>query len=242
MKIGAFLGFSLIDFPGRPAAVVFTRGCNFLCPSCHAKYLLDGDAHNVPEEEIFRYLSANRDWIDGVTVCGGEPTVQPDLIDFLKRLRGTGCGIKIDTNGSRPEVLKEILDGKLADYAAMDIKAPESLMRGVTGGRADTAKLRESMLLVREFAEHEFRTTIVPVRRPDGGLSFLKEEEIGAAAAFIKDVTGTAEHVYYIQKFVPRKNGLLDPEWEKCPETPIRLLEKLRDAAAVYLPDTRIRG
>jgi len=155
--------FSLSDFPGRMAAVVFTQGCNYKCSYCHNPGLIAarGD-DSMDADEIFRFLSNRRGKLDGVVISGGEPTLQPGLIDFIQRVRRLGFAVKLDTNGSSPDLLGKIVDDRLADYIAMDIKAPLHRYAEVTGVACDITAVHESirLLLASEHISHEFRTTV----------------------------------------------------------------------------------
>jgi len=242
MKIRTALELSLIDYPGKMAAVVFVPGCGFRCPACHAGPILEGPPL-VDEEEFFSRLSGLRNWTSGVVVCGGEPTGREDLVPFLRRLKRDGFSVKLDTNGSAPGVLGRLLDEGLVDYVAMDVKAPRALFPEVAGVSADLLPpVEESLRMAQRFPDHEFRTTVVPVARRGGEISFLTVSEIGETAAMIAELTGSSGHKYYLQKFVPRKNGLLDRRLESCPETPPELLESMRLAASAHLPNCAVRG
>lgn len=135
MQIGGLQKFSLLDYPGKISAVVFTQGCNFRCPYCHNPELVDPARYQecLPEEEIFSFLETRRGKLEAVTVTGGEPTLQKSLAPFLRRIKDMGFLVKLDTNGSRPDVLEELLRQKLIDYIAMDIKAPLEKYEAVTG-------------------------------------------------------------------------------------------------------------
>jgi len=241
MKIRAASGFNLIDYPGKIAAMVFAPGCNYKCPACHAKPLLNEDTL-VDEEEFFKYLGLVRQWVSGVVICGGEPTLQDGLIPFLVRLKAARLPVKLDTNGSMPEVLNRLLAENLADYVAMDVKGPRNLWAAIAGTPAAGAAMLESMRTAARFPDYEFRTTIVPVIRNGGAISFMTAPEAAETARLIADTTGSGDHKYFIQKFVPRKNGLLDARLESFPETPPALLEEMKRAASVYLPKCEIRG
>ncbi len=163
MKIGGLMPLSLSDFPGRVAAVIFTQGCNFRCPFCHNGNLIPMDREPgdlLREEEIFSLLAARCGKLGGVVISGGEPTLQPDLPDFLLALKELGYAIKLDTNGSRPEVLARVLP--LVDYVAMDLKAPLPCYARLAGVAVAPKKIRQSIeLLAASGVEHEFRTTAV---------------------------------------------------------------------------------
>lgn len=241
MKIGAALEFNLIDYPGRIAAVAFTPGCNYRCPHCHAKPLVDGGTPPVDEKDFFDYLGTVKDWVNGVAICGGEPTLQPDLVPFIEELRARDLKVKLDTNGSSPEVLSRLLADKLVDYVAMDVKGPERLWAAAAGVPGCAEKVKESMRLAASFPEYEFRTTVTPVVR-DGEISFLTVPEMAEAAALIAENTGSKYHRYFVQKFVPRKGGLLDPRLEAFPETPPQLLRDIHAEVVKILPKTEVRG
>ncbi len=161
MRIGGFVPLSLCDFPGKVAAVVFTQGCNFRCPICHNGHLLERHADGVQEEEaVLARIRDRRLHLEGVVVTGGEPTVQGDLPQFLWRLRAFGLAVKLDTNGSQPDVLQALLAERLVDYIAMDVKAPWDLYDRLAGQPCDTWLLQRSMRLIAQSGvPHEFRTT-----------------------------------------------------------------------------------
>ena len=242
MEIAAALENTLQDYPGKIAAEIFTRGCNFRCPHCHARAVIEGSLPPVRENDFINFCSNSGGWLNGVSICGGEPTLQPDLEEFIKNVRSAGLSVKLDTNGSRPEILERLLSAKLVDYAAMDVKGPPELWDNIAGVKCPAGKMKESMLIVQRFPEHEFRTTAAPVIRSDGSISFLSAEEAGETARFIAEHTGRQNHRYFIQKFIPRENGLLDARIEKFPETPFALLEKMAEAARKYLPEAQLRG
>ncbi|MEN6445142.1 MAG: anaerobic ribonucleoside-triphosphate reductase activating protein, partial [Candidatus Cloacimonas sp.] len=137
MKIGGLQKFSLLDYPGELSAIIFTQGCNFRCPYCHNPELVDPIRYSplLNTERVLRFLYKRHKKLSAVVITGGEPTLQEDLIPFLKLIKAMRYKIKLDTNGSRPEVLQEIIEQNLVDYFAMDIKAPIELYKIIT--RAD---------------------------------------------------------------------------------------------------------
>ena len=162
MKIGGLIKFTIIDFPGRPAAVVFTQGCNFRCRYCHNPELVYPHmfAEPVAIEEIYSFLKRRQGTLEGVVVSGGEPTLHEDLPSFMADLKAMGYATKLDTNGTRPDMLKSLLDAKLLDYIAMDIKAPLEKYSLITGVDFNPEVLKQSMDLIRQSGlEYEFRTT-----------------------------------------------------------------------------------
>ena len=199
MQIGGFLKCSLVDYPGKVAAVVFTQGCNFCCSFCHNPELVVPSAFRapVPEADVISFLTQRRGILQGLTVTGGEPTIQPDLPRFLKTVKKLGYALKLDTNGSRPDVLSHILREKLVDYVAMDIKTSLRRYREACGTEVDTACIEASVRLLLEAAvDYEFRSTAV---RP-----FIDEEAL-------TDIHTLLNHPkrYTLQEFVPRER-LLD--------------------------------
>jgi pyruvate formate lyase activating enzyme len=195
MKIGGLQRFSLIDYPGNICAIIFTQGCNFRCPYCHNPELSHPDRYEavIPEEEILLFLERRRGKLDAVSITGGEPTEQSDLIAFIERVKAMGYLVKIDTNGSHPEVLKELADRKLIDYIAMDVKAPLDKYGDIARSAIDPLLIRQSIRLILESGlPHEFRTTVVK--------SQLDKKDITAIARLIKGADR-----YVLQKFVPTK-------------------------------------
>ena len=164
MKICGFQKTTLLDYPGHLAASIFTGGCNFRCPFCHNSELLPGDVPAAfPEEEVLAYLQKRRHILEGVCITGGEPTLQPDLETFLRKIRALGYRIKLDTNGYQPRVLETLLAEKLVDYAAMDIKnSPGRYGETVGIKNLSLRPIEESIALLKQSEiPWEFRTTVV---------------------------------------------------------------------------------
>ena len=164
MKICGLQKTTLLDFPGRVAATLFTGGCNFRCPFCHNSGLLSGDAEAAYSvREILQFLEKRKRILEGVCITGGEPTLQPDLEDFIRDIRSLGLAVKLDTNGYRPDVLKALCQKGLLDYAAMDIKAGRDRYEtaaGVCG--LDMKRIDESIrFLLEGHLHYELRTTVV---------------------------------------------------------------------------------
>lgn len=168
-RIGGFEPLSLNDYPGHIAAVVFTQGCNFRCPFCHNGGLIPvPNANNdttaaLTRSSLLDELGRRRRLIDGLVVTGGEPTLQPGLADLLADVKAIGLAVKLDTNGSRPEVLEALLHDRLVDMIAMDIKAPWDQYDRLVGGPVSMPAVRRSMMLIAQSGlPHQFRTTVVP--------------------------------------------------------------------------------
>jgi len=160
MKIGALQKTTLLDFPGKLACIVFTQGCNLRCGYCYNNVLWDFNAPGaVPEKEVIDFLKTRINKLEGVVITGGEPTMQKGLKKFIKKIRALGFKIKLDTNGTGPKVLKELLEEKLLDYVAMDVKGPLSKYKQITGTDALNKQIKESISLIRESGvDYEFRT------------------------------------------------------------------------------------
>ncbi|MFZ4396929.1 MAG: anaerobic ribonucleoside-triphosphate reductase activating protein [Kiritimatiellia bacterium] len=163
MRIGGFVPVSLCDFPCRVAAVVFTQGCNFRCPFCHNGHLIEQQASLLLNEEaVLAQIRERSNRLGGVVVSGGEPTLQGDLPQFLHRLQALGLAVKLDTNGSQPDMLQALFADRLVNYVAMDIKAPWDKYDRLAGQACNTILLRRSMRLIAASGlPHEFRTTRV---------------------------------------------------------------------------------
>lgn len=166
MRIGGFQSLSLLDFPGKVAAIVFTQGCLFRCSYCHNPELISQTASGIYDEnELLELLLRRRAVLDGVVITGGEPTIQKDLLEYMRRIKDMGLLVKLDTNGWRPDVVRHILDRKLVDYFAMDIKAPWKKYEQVISipTAAIARQCETTMQLIQESGiPHEFRTTIFP--------------------------------------------------------------------------------
>lgn len=167
MLIGGFEKLTLLDYPEKTAAMVFTRGCTFLCPFCHNPELIfaDQDTEHITEEEVLAYLKKKKKMLDGLVITGGEPTIHKDLGDFIKKVRALGILVKLDTNGTSPETIERFLNEKLVDYFAMDLKHAwekyNLIARSKKKGMIDD--IRKTFALIQQSGiPHEFRTTVFP--------------------------------------------------------------------------------
>ena len=175
MKIGGLLKFSMIDFPGYISAIVFTQGCNIRCKYCHNPELLSLSADtSYDEEEILYYLEKRKKCLEGLVITGGEPTLQPDLKDFIIKVKNLGYKIKLDTNGTNPQMVKELINEHLVDFIAMDIKAPFEKYHLVCGP-VDTDKVKETMsLIINSGISYQFRTTYYKEVLNDADIDIIK--------------------------------------------------------------------
>jgi len=163
MKISGFQKLTLLDFPGKVACIIFTQGCNFKCPYCQNSGLIGHENDSlIEEDEIISYLKKRQGILDGIVISGGEPTIQKDLDLFMKRVKELGYLIKLDTNGSNPTLIKKLIDEKLVDYIAMDIKNVIEDYKIVTGVKVLEDNIKKSIKILKESnIDHEFRTTII---------------------------------------------------------------------------------
>lgn len=190
MHIGGIQKFSLLDYPDKISAIVFTQGCNFRCGYCHNPELLV--IKEKPDNSgFFEFLKNRKGKLDGVVITGGEPCLQADLHDFIKQIRKMGFCVKLDTNGSMPDALKQVIFD--VDYVAMDIKAPVEKYGEITKVNVNLDKIKESIKLIMESGvDYEFRTTVIKSQ-----LNLKDFENIG------KLIKGAKR--YYLQKFIPSK-------------------------------------
>jgi pyruvate formate lyase activating enzyme len=194
MNIGGYQKLTLIDFPGTLATTIFTVGCNFRCPFCHNPELVLGAGQlasgtgNKMEQEFFAFLKKRKGKLEGVCITGGEPTLQPDLIDFIKKVRALGFRIKLDTNGARPDILKKLLDMKLLGFVAMDIKNQPKRYAQTVGVNVDIERIRLSVELIRSSRiDYEFRTTVVPGIHTEKDFLAIAEWLSGARAYYLQE-------------------------------------------------------
>ncbi|MFO8164530.1 MAG: anaerobic ribonucleoside-triphosphate reductase activating protein [Thermodesulfobacteriota bacterium] len=195
MIIGGFQRFSLIDYPDNICAIVFTQGCNFRCPYCHNPELVNPRKFGVElkEGEILSFLDRRKGKLNAVTITGGEPLLQSGLITFLSAIKNLGYMIKLDTNGSLPSKLKGIIQSKLVDYIAMDIKTSLDKYHRIVQRKIDKGKILNSIKLIMDSGlDYEFRTTVVK--------SLLEKDDFYKIGQLIQTA-----RLYVLQNFVPSK-------------------------------------
>ncbi|HDL74819.1 MAG TPA: anaerobic ribonucleoside-triphosphate reductase activating protein [bacterium] len=232
MQIGGLQKLTLIDYPGKVSCTVFLIGCNFRCPWCYSSELVLPkkiiEQPKISEEEFFEFLKKRNGLLDGVCVCGGEPTINKDILEFIKKIKKLRFFVKLDTNGSNPKILKELINKNLIDYVAMDIKGPKEKYKEITGGRADIKKIEESVKILKQNKiDYEFRTTIVP--------GFLKKQDFIKIAKWI----GGSSSKYYLQNFKPSKT--LDPEFSKLKPYTDEYLDEIQKAIFSFFEICKIR-
>lgn len=195
MKICGFEKFSMVDWEGKVVCTVFASGCNFRCPFCHNASLALSSAEGVPEKEVFDYLEKRKGLVDGVCVSGGEPTLSPDLKDFIYRIKALGYAVKLDTNGTNPALLKDLVGSGLVDYVAMDVKNSPSKYPLTTGVQnPHINQVLESARFLKECGvNHEFRTTLIKDFHTEKDMEYIAKIVEGAQR-------------YYLQKYVDSDN------------------------------------
>ena len=163
MHIAGITKSTLLDYPGRVAAAIFTGGCDLRCLFCQNSSLVEGLIPEIKEDDVLSFLEKRRNVLTGVCITGGEPTLQPDLPDFITKIRDLGYAVKLDTNGTEPKMLRELADRGLVDYVALDIKTDKKKYHELCNIDLDVEKINESaMLLINgRFPDYEFRTTVV---------------------------------------------------------------------------------
>jgi len=166
MKITGFQKTSLIDYPGHIVSIIFTQGCSFKCPYCHNSDLISPDSKSkeyFPVEYIYSFIKNRKGLIDGVSITGGEPTLQSDLYDFITKVKSMGLKIKLDTNGCNPQILKSLFMENLLDYIAMDVKGSLQDYENIINTKINIDSIIKSIKLIQESTiPYEFRTTVVP--------------------------------------------------------------------------------
>lgn len=203
MEFGGFTPSTLIDYPGKIAAMVYTIGCNFRCPYCHNPELVDETVTKIyPEAEILKFLKTRHGLLDGVVITGGEPTMHgADLLSFMSKVKDLGFLVKLDTNGTDPDFLSQAIERQLVDYVAMDIKSPLATYHETAGRPVNTNAIKKNIaLLLTDIVDYEFRTTIIKV--------LLSPEDLEEIA---RTISGAKR--YYLQKFIPTK--ILNPQFKR---------------------------
>ena len=219
---------TLLDFPEKLACTVFTGGCNFRCPFCHNASLVlnSGAIEEIPEDEFFSYLSRRKEVLDGVCITGGEPLLNSDIFEFIKKIRSYGLLVKLDTNGSMPDRLEALLDAGLVDYVAMDIKNAPTKYALTAGVDESPAEIERSIdIIIKKAPEYEFRTTVVR--------ELHEKEDIIKIANRIKNAKK-----YFLQSYVD-SGDIISSGFSAY--SPMEMLEILENTRKI-LPCTALRG
>lgn len=233
MKIGGLQKLSLIDYPGKLACTVFCLGCDFRCPFCYnSELVLPSKIKNQPkisEKEFFKFLKEKRELLEGVCITGGEPTIHKDLPDFIKKIKKLGYLVKLDTNGSNPEMFEELIVKKLIDYAAVDIKTSfeSGKYNKAAGVKVDLNKIKKTLALIRKSGiDYELRTTIVP--------TIHTKEDI---VKIVREIHWAKK--YYLQSFKPDKT--VNPKFKKIKPYPREYILEIHKAVVPFFETCLIR-
>ena len=231
MTIAGLVKSSLIDYPGKVSAVIFTQGCNFRCGFCHNPSLIpitndQNTSLQFSESEVLEFLGSRVGKLDGVVITGGEPTIQPDLVEFIKKIKKLGFLVKLDTNGSSPAVIQSLVTGHLVDYIAMDVKnSPEKYEE--TCGYPFSGNIQESIKLIMDSGiDYEFRTTVLSAFHDKGSVEELAKSIKGAKK-------------YVIQNF--RNGNVYNLDLKEAKSFTRAKLRALQTIAEEYIDDVQIR-
>lgn len=233
MKIAGFQKLTLIDYPKKIACTLFLHGCNFRCGFCHNPELVLYEPEKIySEKKILEFLEKRKSQLDGVCITGGEPLLSLDL-NFLKKIKELGYLIKIDTNGSFPEKLKEIINNKFVDFVSMDIKSSKEKYKEIVNSEIDLEKIEESIKLISFLENYEFRTTIIE------GIHDL--DEVKKISIWLNEITGKKPKKFCLQGF-KNKGKLLNENFRNKKDISREFLKKLKEEIKDYFDEVEIRG
>ncbi|MBE6133497.1 MAG: anaerobic ribonucleoside-triphosphate reductase activating protein [Erysipelotrichaceae bacterium] len=228
MEFAGLDKLSLVDFDGHISCILFTRGCNFACPFCHNGPLVIPGVDNqfIPFEEILSFLKKRQGVLDAVVISGGEPTLMPDLKEKIEAIKDLGYLIKLDSNGTRPEVIKDLVESHLIDYIAMDVKSSLETYPLITNARVNTDKIVESINYIKSCGiDYEFRTTLID--------EFHDEEDIRQMA----ELVGNAKR-FRLQKYIDRE-GCISHGFH---EVPLEVAKKYMEILKSHIDDVALRS
>jgi pyruvate formate lyase activating enzyme len=230
LTICALVSPSFVDYPGEMCTTVFFGGCNFRCPWCHNRPLVE-EPWSLPEisyDEAISRLVERRNWVQAVCLTGGEPTLDPNLVDFVTQLKDRGFKVKLDTNGSRPGVLSRLLEAGLLDYVAMDIKSPPNKYQLLAGVPVEMAAIKSSIDLLKSgFCQYEFRTTVVP--------ELLTEADLWAIGQWLSGAS-----CYVLQRFMPQEN-IIQESYRRLPPGNPQFLHGLASQLQGFFTQVKVR-
>ncbi|MFA7708446.1 MAG: anaerobic ribonucleoside-triphosphate reductase activating protein [Candidatus Pacearchaeota archaeon] len=234
MKI-AFRQETSIDYPKKFGQILFTPKCNFRCGFCHNPELINGPTSELDLDKLFKDLKVKVQggWYRSICISGGEPTLQEDLPEFVKKLKELGLNIKIDTNGSNPEMINRLLEKGFVDYVAMDIKSSREDYLRITNSADERLleKIDKSIEIVKKFPVYEFRTTVLPF------FTMQDFEEIGK---WVSNNGKEKVRLYTIQQFIPKKT--LDPKYEKMVPKTKEEIQEIAELMKKYSEEVRVLG
>jgi len=234
MEVKGFIGVSLVDWDGRVSSVIFLPGCNMRCPFCYNTKLVLQPSRmpTVPLEKIWNYLKKNRGWIDGVVITGGEPTIHEDLPILCQEIKKLDLFVKLDTNGTNPKMIRELIDKGLTDYIAMDVKAPFREEKYSKASGANTTALltkieKTAQTLLDGEVEYEFRTTLVPTLHKASDIREICEKIRGCRKYALQNFRADTETI--------------DPNFQKLKPFSKAEIESLFKTAKNLIPNTILR-
>ncbi len=230
MNIKGLHKTSLIDYPGKICSIIFTGGCNLRCKYCHNPELACDSCNlqTITNDDVLSFIKERGSLIDGISISGGEPTLAKNLFDFIRSVKDIPLAVKIDTNGLNPEVIDHLIQNRLIDYVAIDIKTSPEKYEGLTNRKVDFSRIVRTVDLVRASdVDYELRTTCIP--------SFVTLEDF-------ESIKGEIGHVkqYFIQQFI--NNVTLDPSLSNCEPYPLSVLYSFRDFVRSFSDICEIRG
>ncbi|MFH1890678.1 MAG: anaerobic ribonucleoside-triphosphate reductase activating protein [Candidatus Kuenenbacteria bacterium] len=231
MLIGGLQKTSLIDYPDKLAAIIFTAGCNFRCGFCYNPELVTqiDKKSFIPEKYILNFLEKRKKVLDGAVITGGEPTMHKDLPEFICKIKKMGYFVKLDTNGTNPKMLEKLINNKLINYIAMDIKGPLGKYRGIAKAKVNTKNIKESIkLIMKSELNYEFRSTILP--------ALHKKQDLERMAKLIKGA-----EKYYLQKFRLEKK-LNDLTFVKYKSYTDKEMKQLTEICKEHVRECRVRA
>lgn len=233
MKIKGLQKTTLIDYPGKIACTLFLFGCNFRCGFCHnPELVLEDDEKNMSEKEFFEFLEKRKDYLDGICITGGEPLLTLEK-NFLKKIKNLGYAIKIDTNGSFPEKMREFLEEGLIDFIAMDIKASKEKYSEIVDVEVDIDKIERSIRLTARADEYEFRTTILR--------DIHDTEEMIKISKWINDLIGDKGKIFALQAY-KNKGKYISKFFENEKDVQEEDLVELKKVMKDYFKEVEVRG
>ena len=222
---------TLVDYPGKIACTIFLAGCNFKCGYCYNSDLVfdTGKGPTIPDEELIEFLESRKNILEGVCITGGEPTLDKGLVTLIKKIKKLGYCVKLDTNGSNPEVIKELLEERLVDYIAMDIKASLDSYDEVTSVKVNKQNIKRSIEIIKNSQiEYEFRTTAIP--------DIINENEIKKILELIK-----GSKKYFIQQFKP-DGKTIDSKYNSMEALPKEKLNSFKEISSDYVEEAGVRA
>jgi len=234
MKIGGLQKLTLVDYPGKVAATVFLSGCNFKCPFCQNPDLVSPERvkrvegqNQISKSEFFGFLDTRKGLIDGVCITGGEPTINPDLLEFIQKIKNKGFLVKLDTNGSSPEVLSKLVNKKLIDFIAMDIKTSLENYEKAIGVKINLEKIKQSAEIIKTSGiDYEFRITTVP--------GLVEKADIEKIGKWLRGAKSFA-----LQQFQNKK--VLDKRFEKIQPYSDETLKEFKKILGEYIGKVELR-